>query len=227
MIDLTNFVKLNISYPANVAVKGTRDIVALLCDTEAISSEKIYSSLAEVKASVKNAVVISYAEQFFAAGGKRLHLYQYREGMTFPEEEIVIASCCSTPVKGIASDYNSDSTDGIYKKIFVGVTSEASSDYTGFGLCLKYVRKGDVAKGYEMWTAAYLSRINAYGINQVNDYCYTVEDIPAATDDNDVFESVLDANMNVNIELTGSIMNVGGNCTDGHAVVNEYMLILL
>lgn len=227
MIDLTNFVKINIDYPLTIPVKGTRDTVALLCESSAISTSAVYESLSDLKLAVTNETVRTYAEEFFAAGGKKLHLYQYSEGMTFPEDEIVIASCMSTSVEDIVGNYNTDATDGIYKKIFVGVTSATESDYSGFGLCLKNVKAADVSKGYEMWTAAYLSKINAYGIDQVKDYCYTVEDIPAATDDNSTFETILDNDLNVNIELAGNLLNVGGNCTDGHAVVNEYMLILL
>ena len=84
-----------------------------------------------------------------------------------------------------------------------------------------------------MTIGAYLSRIDVYGTETVQDYAYTREisyskniSLDENIDD-DTFKNIIESNCNVDIYLAGSVRNCGGNLTNGLDLVNQYVLIIL
>ena len=165
-----------------------------------------------------------------------------------PDEEIVIAIAASngesaaTSLK-LAESYNNQSNVngfgiyGVNQKIFLGAvditqflnntSNYAKADVDNFAL-----KVGDLQKqiGCEMTIAAYLSKIDVYGINTIQDYAYTKEilDVSGYPDDlNTVVQSVLANNANITVEIANSVRNIGGNLTNGEDLVNKFTLIVL
>ena len=86
--------------------------------------------------------------------------------------------------------------------------------------------------GAEMTIAAYLTKIQIYGTDTVQDYAFTIENFTSDQEalienDDELLGTVLDNNMNVDMELANAIRNLGGNLTNGNDLVNQYMLIVL
>lgn len=213
--------------------------------------EEAYGDAYEDKVSYK------YAKVYFESGGNELKAI-YSETLSeatllplvnnLPDEEIVIAIAASngesaaTSLK-LAESYNNQSNVngfgiyGVNQKIFLGAvditqflnntSNYAKADVDNFAL-----KVGDLQKqiGCEMTIAAYLSKIDVYGINTIQDYAYTKEilDVSGYPDDlNTVVQSVLTNNANITVEIANSVRNIGGNLTNGEDLVNKFTLIVL
>ena len=213
--------------------------------------EEAYGDAYEDKVSYK------YAKVYFESGGNELKAI-YSETLSettllplvnnLPDEEIVIAIAASngesaaTSLK-LAESYNNQSNVdgfgiyGVNQKIFLGAVNitqflsntnnYAKTDVDNFAL-----KVGDLQKqiGCEMTIAAYLSKIDVYGINTIQDYAYTKEilDVSGYPDDlNTVVQSVLANNANITVEIANSVRNIGGNLTNGEDLVNKFTLIVL
>ena len=213
--------------------------------------EEAYGDAYEDKVSYK------YAKVYFESGGNELKAI-YSETLSeatllplvnnLPDEEIVIAIAASngesaaTSLK-LAESYNNQSNVngfgiyGVNQKIFLGAvditqflnntSNYAKADVDNFAL-----KVGDLQKqiGCEMTIAAYLSKIDVYGINTIQDYAYTKEilDVSGYPDDlNTVVQSVLANNANITVEIANSVRNIGGNLTNGEDLVNKFTLIVL
>lgn len=213
--------------------------------------EEAYGDAYEDKVSYK------YAKVYFESGGNELKAI-YSETLSeatllplvnnLPDEEIVIAIAASngesaaTSLK-LAESYNNQSNVngfgiyGVNQKIFLGAvditqflnntSNYAKADVDNFAL-----KVGDLQKqiGCEMTIAAYLSKIDVYGINTIQDYAYTKEilDVSGYPDDlNTVVQSVLTNNANITVEIANSVRNIGGNLTNSEDLVNKFTLIVL
>ena len=213
--------------------------------------EEAYGDAYEDKVSYK------YAKVYFESGGNELKAI-YSETLSettllplvnnLPDEEIVIAiaalngESAVTSLK-LAESYNNQSNVdgfgiyGVNQKIFLGAVditqflnntnNYAKADVDNFAL-----KVGDLQKqiGCEMTIAAYLSKIDVYGINTIQDYAYTKEilDVSGYPDDlNTVVQSVLANNANITVEIANSVRNIGGNLTNGEDLVNKFTLIVL
>ena len=229
-------------------------------DSKLIASGSIvFSSLSEVEAKVgasnlDSSVGYKYAKVYFEAGGVKLKAI-YSETISdtvilplvnnLAEEEIVIGLCDTAKVGAsaevalaLAQKYNVQTTSyGVAQKLFLGAIG-----YTEFtGNAVKHanpsvdnfaLKVGDLTKqiGCEMTIGAYLSRIDFYGINTVQDYAYTKEslDVTGYPDNlNAIVKDVLSNNANITIEIANSVRNVGGNLTSGEDLVNKFSLIVL
>lgn len=138
--------------------------------------------------------------------------------------------------------------DGIKGKILLGCTDSATDSDSIRRFAVKYSKAGGYAIdgetahtkviGAEMAIAAYLSQINVYGLNTIQDYCFTKEvfqvanasgqliDNPEPLDD-DTYKTCMSNNLNVDIYLANSVRNTGGNDKAGFDLVNDYTLIVL
>ena len=229
-------------------------------DSKLIASGSIvFSSLSEVEAKVgasnlDSSVGYKYAKVYFEAGGvklKAIYSATITDTVILPlvnnlaEEEIVIGLCDTAKVGAsaevelaLAQKYNAQTASyGVAQKLFLGAIG-----YTEFtGNTSKYanpsvdnfaLKVGDLTKqtGCEMTIGAYLSRIDFYGINTVQDYAYTKEslDVTGYPDNlNAIVKDVLSNNANITIEIANSVRNVGGNLTSGEDLVNKFSLIVL
>ena len=117
-----------------------------------------------------------------------------------------------------------ESVYGIDEKIILANTKEFGDTDSVKNFAVKYSNQ----HGAEMTIAAYLSKINVYGINSIHDYAFTtenIEDESALTDEE--YKTIIENNMNVDINLANDIRNCGGNCKDGYDLVNSYVRIIL
>ena len=198
-----------------------------------------------------------YAKTYFEAGGNELKVI-YVSDMTanamlalvneLPDEEIVIAIAATGGnsaelASTLAQQYNTQSNVdgfavyGVNQKIFLGAVdyesfidsanTYAKADVENFAL-----KVGDLDNqvGCEMTIAAYLSKIDFYGINTIQDYAYTKESLDVSNypeNLNAVVQSVLLNNSNITVEIANSVRNIGGNLTNGEDLVNKFALIVL
>lgn len=229
-------------------------------DSKLIASGSIvFSSLSEVEAKVgasnlDSSVGYKYAKVYFEAGGvklKAIYSATITDTVILPlvnnlaEEEIVIGLCDTAKVGAsaevalsLAQKYNAQTTSyGVAQKLFLGAIgytefTENTSKYANPSVDNFALKVGDLTKqtGCEMTIGAYLSRIDFYGINTVQDYAYTKEslDVTGYPDNlNAIVKDVLSNNANITIEIANSVRNVGGNLTSGEDLVNKFSLIVL
>ena len=81
-----------------------------------------------------------------------------------------------------------------------------------------------------MTVLAYLTNINGYYYESVQDYDFTVEKLKEeyyTQPSDDVVKGAIDKNYNADVELAGELRNIGGNDTGGYSLVNDFMMILL
>lgn len=244
-INLKRFVNINLQYHEQSSSINNRDTIALLTnegDSKLNSIFDSYKAIKEDETFGKLENVLKYAEIFFNNEGIKLHIYtgiSSNEDITsliketIPNSEIVICYCgdyseikeaAKTQTKNL-SENTSDITKiyGINTKLFLGrtKTSEDCSSIDYFGVKVSNV------VGAEMTIAAYLSQLDVYGNNTIQDYCFTQETLTQESNDDEVLESVLQNNMNVDMELAEKVRNIGGNLTNRHDLVNDYVLIIL
>ena len=256
-IDLRRFVDIdiiakNIIYndatrdTAVLLVKGSSEKELLLAEHAVISSNDVPGANA---ANVQKRINI-----FFSNGGKKLLLKTYssiesvKTWIKTNDEYVVIcnvdASDDSSDAVALATYFQGQSDFyGIKEKIFVARTDK-SSDYKKYSLIKNLAVKVSSYHGAELTIAAYLTNMNLDGINSVFDYCYTEEVKtfgPAAEDPSDAsvvifdaenitdeeFETIQSGNMNVDVVLSNSIRDVGGNLSNGADIVNTFVKIVL
>lgn len=230
-IDIKNFVDINIVSKSTASVNSTRKVTVLFTNVEG-SKDEIFSNLASVKEKyAENTETYKYAKKYFDNGGVQLRIIDktspsYEDIQKLNTEEIVIAIVSSNAnvntVKILADNYNSkENSYGVNQKIFLASASEVTDLSSTDNLAVKIGSVGD-----EMAIAAYLSKIDFYGTNTVQDYAYTKETLEVGTNDNSVVEKAIKKS-NVAIEIAGAIRNVGGNLTNGQDLVNQFALIVL
>lgn len=247
-INLKRFVDIDIQSKVISSSTSERDTVVLLSSEGQSENNKIYSSLKEFNSDPNTSSLTKtkkYAEMYFSNGGLKLDV-RYKiasntdivsEIKKLPYNEIVVAYCGTysemktaattiTASKGSVGSINS--TYGINQKILLGRTTSAE-DCSGID---NFAVKVSAIEGSEMTIAAYLSRINIYGVNSIHDYAFTVEsfstqDLTNIVNDDTILGNTLDNNMNIDMELAGAIRNLGGNLTNGLDLVNQYTLIVL
>lgn len=235
-INIKRFVDINIVQHTLSSVNATRDTVILLTDEGTNGQSKVYSSQAEwnADASVSNLdVTAQYIKVFFDNGGNKVRVIQgitdvmtvFEDGL-LDNNEIVVAWAGDDYVemKGVANNLNADNTVyGVNRKILLARTEDASASDIISNFAVKY----STIIGAEMTIAAYLSNINVYGIDTVQDYAFTKENITEENIDDSTYESIISNNMNVDLYLANAVRNLGGNLKDGKDIVNEYVLIIL
>lgn len=250
-VDLKNFVDINIKQHVSTSITGTRETIVLF-STEKLTSdnktEVIVNSndfLTKLDSGATN--TLRYLNIYFANGGVKACII-HKDNITdidkntiasLPDEYIVI-TCVDTDTKAagytqmkkLAKEFNVDSSIyGINEKIFLATTNSTDDTEKIKNFGVKYSN----TLGAEMTMAAYLSKVNVYGTDNIFDYMFTIENetdetnnpIFIANIDDDNYQAIITNNMNVDILLAGAIRNCGGNLKDGADLINQYCLIIL
>lgn len=247
-INIKRFVDIDIQYHITNTVSSIRDTVVLMTTEGEAGNNKIFDSLSALNAdSTYNQYTkaIQYADIFFRNGGIKLDI---RCGITTNEQ--IVEEISKLPTTEIIVAYTGEFTElqeaaetltakegtvgnisaiyGINQKILIGRVEEAS-DYSTIN---NFAVKVSKIEGAEMTIAAYLSKIQIYGTNTIQDYAFTIENFTteqqsSIVNDDTLLGQVLDNNLNVDMELANAIRNLGGNLTNGLDLTNQYVLIVL
>ena len=130
----------------------------------------------------------------------------------------------------LATSMASDSTVyGVNEKLLIARTNTTTntSSITFSKQTRNFIVKYSSVLGAEMTIAAYLSKINCYGVDTVCDYAFTQEVLIAENLADADFGTIMTDNMNVDINLSNTTRNCGGNCKDGLDITNNFVRIVL
>lgn len=253
-IDVRRFVDINIKQHVATAISGTRDVVVLYThegtqgkisgvETESITDAQIFASFAdasEVYDSTNFPDTFAYLSMYYANGGAKIVVI---EGINYesltPElvsqldNKFILICLCDTAanannayskLKQIATSRQSnDKIYGVNEKIIFGRTTSITDTDSIENFAAKYSN----VFGAEMTMAAYLSRINVYGVNTVFDYMYTAEAITEEVLTDAQYETISLNNLNVDTYLAGNVRNLGGNLKNGADMTNSFVRIIL
>lgn len=244
MIDIRNFVDVNIVDKTMISTVTTRDTMVLFTE-EAINEDSdinyfnTFDSLDkfnQIYSGSSYQITAQYLDVFFKNGGLKVKLVycassiQSSELLTIinalPKKYIVLAG--TTSLLSALEDVAASATwTGIDKKIILTRTESYSEEISTLQSVDYLAKKYSLVVGAEMSIGAYLTQINMNNVDAIQDYCFTLELLNAGTDSDDVLTALQERNINVDIELANSIRNIGGNMTNGLDLVNEYTLIVL
>lgn len=239
-INLRRFVDINLQPHVYTNSTGTRNTLALFTPDTSESLTTEFTSLKEVPYS-KESSTYKYLEIFFNNGGVKVKVY---EGVSYnqitkdtikslPIEQIYVGCVtdlsnlddCYSVLKTLSQSLNSDSTIyGINEKIILAATKSTELDEDSVK---NFVVKYSTVLGSEMTIAAYLSQINIDETDSVKDYAFTQENITPEDIGDELFGNLQTNNYNIDVNLTGTIRNCGGNCKDGADLVNNFLRIIL
>lgn len=253
-IDVRRFVDINIKQHIESAISGTRDVLVLYTHegeqgkisgkvSETITDDLIFASYgaaAEVYDAVSFPDTNAYLSMYFNNSGARVVVIEGYAANSLTadvvkrldDKFILIALCDSnenanaalTTLKNIATTREIDKTVyGINEKIIFARTITKTDDSVIANFALKYSK----AYGAEMTMAAYLSSINVYGVNTVNDYMFTAEVINEEVLTDAEYATMQEQNINVDTYLAGNTRNLGGNLKNGAEMVNNFVRIVL
>ena len=236
-IDIRRFVDVNILPHELSTVNAARDTVVLFSTEVSENFDKTYKSYSEYNAdeTVKDLTnTTAYAKVYFDNGGNKLRIIKIVSTDTLNDEimkldnnYIVVALASAdnySIMQSVATTRESNAkVYGINQKILLARTNQLTNLIVAKNFGVKY----STVIGAEMTIAAYLSNINVYGNDSVQDYAYTKEVIEAEPADDDILGNVLENNLNVDMLLANAVRNLGGNLTNGLDIVNQYVLIIL
>ena len=253
-IDVRRFVDINIKQHVESAISGTRDVVVLYTHegvkgkisgtvSSSITNELIFASFnaAEKIYDTENFPdTNAYLSMYFNNAGARIVViegYGANELTTemiqsLDNNYILIALCDSnenavsatTKLKSIATSFEKDnSIYGVNEKIIFARTTVKTDNSVIANFALKYSN----VYAAEMTMAAYLSGINVYGVNTVDDYMFTAENIAEETLTDDEYKTMQEQNINVDTYFAGNVRNLGGNLKNGADMVNNFVRIVL
>ena len=166
-----------------------------------------------------------------------------------PMEEIMVgyvgtgAGANESNFRDVAEAYNeSKATEKIYQKIFVaeipatnGTTTDLAAYISGDDKVVdieNYVLKYG-AMGIGASVLAYYTQMNAYLTDSAEDYCYTKEKYSDKETDKFVFndnalvKEAMQLDINIDINLSNAVRNIGGNDTAGYSLTNQFMLLVM
>lgn len=233
-IDIRRFVDINIIHNAETVVNSTRDTVVLLTTEGTKGTVNVFDNIVDLLNTLDDSTYPNankYASIYFNNGGAKIKVI---EGIQQADLVTTIASLDMTEIvvaytgsyddiKSVAKTRETNANIyGINQKILLGRTNADDEDSVK-NFAVKYSN----VVGAEMTIAAYLSTININNANAVKDYSFTKENIEQEPNDDEVLGKCLENNMNVDMYLASSIMNLGGNLKDGLDLTNEYVLIIL
>ena len=242
-INVKRFVNIDIHHKISSSISSVRDTAVLLTSEGSANASKIFNSYDEILADATYKAytkTLKYAKIFFDNNGIKLDIHCgitdkatiLTEIKKLPTYEIVVAYCGdASEMKDAAKDITADigTTDdiskvyGVNQKILLSRVTVAEDNK----LIENFAVKVSNIEGAEMTIAAYLTKLDIYGNNSIQDYAFTSESIDAEDNDDAVLGNVLTNNMNVDMTLANAIRNLGGNLTNGIDIVNQYMLIVL
>lgn len=247
-INLKHFVDIDIQQHISETIPGIRDTVVLFTPDELVSGSattRLFSNISEVTYS-KDSLTYKYLEMYFANGGIKALVY---EGVAYTDltidkikalddkyiyfvqaVELANRTAAYTALKSVIDEYNNlvvngkKAVYGINEKLLITALPTIEEDKSSIkNLIVKYSSQ----LGGEMTVAAYLSQIDVDGIDTIKDYAFTQESIKAEDLNDTEYSTLIDNNINVDINLTGTIRNCGGNCKNGDDIVNNFVRIIL
>lgn len=240
-INLDTFVDINIVESKLTSIDSTRDTTILYClaaNLDGMTANTTYSSLEEMYDDIIEIGEEGYSEAsnmykfayiYFRNGGAKLKIKTYTSSLSkedlqeLDKKEIVVAVLEGT-YSSVSTLANSLDFVGGNQKILLASTNANVTDNIN-NLAVKY----STVVGAEMSIAAYLSKINVYEINNINDYAYTKEinglEETSATDS--IIQNAISNHYNIDIQLANSVRNIGGDMLNGADLVNHYVLIIL
>lgn len=200
MIDIRNFVNINIQPSKITSVSGTRPKVMVFGDANAENDivitgansnyDTFYNGTTEVKLSGDE---LTYAQIFFKNGGSYLTFTSKTADALFVddnkkslEDTIIFVKYSkdgetslvdTSKEEGNFGNFDDWTTKGIYEKILIYRMTSASigadtfKNATAQNVCVKVSDK----LGYEMTIAGYLSHIDCYKADSIADYDFTQE----------------------------------------------------
>lgn len=239
-INLKRFVDIDIERHIDSVLTGTRDTVVLYTLDGSSGTSKLIRSYSEAVTNYgSNANTLAYLKIFFDNAGAKVLVVEGTAysaltadmikalddkyllvAVVIPDDNIVDGYAA---IKNIAVARGTD-TDiyGINEKIILARTT--SVDATAVkNFAVKY----STVLGAEMTIAAYLSKIDVYRQSTVYDYMFTEETLGAEAVTDEVYETIINNNMNVDIDLANSIRNCGGNLKDGADLTNTFVRIIM
>lgn len=230
-IDLKQFVDINIVPHVVSNPKGTRNAVLFTSEGTA-STVLMINNLVDVAKLSAMTNTAKFATIFVTHGGTNLKVICGKTALTkddiasLDNSEIIVAYYATSATNSLveaAKAYEAEvTTYGINEKIFVNAGTSEASAFEGLA---NFAYKYSTVVGAEMTMAAYLSKIDVYSIDSVKDYAFTKETINALADSS--YNQNAMSNFNVDLKFANAVRNIGGNCTDGSDLVNEYMRIVL
>lgn len=239
-INLKRFVDINIKQHVVASTVGTRDTVVLFTAEGTNGTTNLIESIVDANAKYNDKPnTLAYLKVFFENSGVKVLVV----------EGVGIDNLTADTIKDLDNSYiciayasESTAVEANYAKIKQLATTRAA-DSTIYGINEKillaatatddtasvknFAVKYSSVQGAEMTIAAYLTKINVYGVDTVYDYAFTQEVLTAEDLADSKFATVMTNNMNVDINLANSIRNCGGNCKDGADIVNTYVRIIL
>ena len=241
-LNLDKFIKIIIKSGENSSRFASRDTAVLICDTLNVinPASADYTLLESYEDLVKNVsnpseTLKKYVHIFFDNKGVKLKLVKIngtiKETIKSLDRDLITVAYCSDASSRLKKSYFPDAvTNTSDQKILVTWDklndgySHLNSNTSQFFI----VKYGD--PGVEMTVLAYLTNINGYYYESVQDYDFTVEELKEeyyTQPSDDVVENAIVKNYNVDAELAGELRNIGGNDTGGYSLVNDFMMILL
>lgn len=244
-LNLDKFIKIIIKSGENSSRFASRDTAVLLCDTlniinPASADYTLLESYEDLEKNVSNPseTLKKYVHIFFDNKGVKLKLVKIinrdsiKPTIKSLDRDLITVAYCNTDASNRLkkSDFPDNVTSTSDQKILVSWdTLDDGYSYLNSNTSQFFIVKyGN--PGVEMAVLAYLTNINGYYYESVQDYDFTVEELreeyytqPSDT----IVEGAIDKNYNVDAELAGELRNIGGNDTRGYSLVNDFMMILL
>ena len=241
-LNLDKFIKIIIKSGENSSRFASRDTAVLICDTlnvinPASADYTLLESYEDLAKNVSNPseTLKKYVRIFFDNKGVKLKLVKKIGSdsikttiKSLDRDLITVAYCSDTSSKLTKADFPDNITNTSDQKILVSwdtLTDTYLNENRSQFFIVKYGNPG-----VEMTVLAYLTNINGYYYESVQDYDFTVEELKAEyyTQPSDtIVEKAINENYNVDAELAGELRNIGGNDTGGYSLVNDFMMILL
>lgn len=246
-INLKRFVDIDIVQHVASIVTGTRDTVVLFTSEETDGQEHIVSSLSDANTLyASKPKTLAYLQMYFLNGGAKVRVIENTSYSDITNDvlsslnntDICVAYAASdsekasayAALKALAIARSAEQTVyGINEKLILAATADENDTASVKNFIVKYA----TVPGAEMTIAAYLSKIDVYGIDTVYDYAFTQEILSRTTPTlaEDITDTkygiIIRNNMNVDVYLANAVRNCGGNCKDGADIVNNFVRIVL
>lgn len=227
MATIKNFVNIDIKHQDKYTELGTRPTIILFDNSfTKLTDGEIYTEMPdEIDDNLK-----AYFEIFFDNGGSQIKVIKGKlptteEGFKALGNDYIVLVSTEDFTKTTFDSTILDNLKGIDRKI---VLLRKTSDTFTESSPNVAIKVSNVI-GAEISMGAYLSQIDVYDEDKVNDYDFTIE-----YDIEDDFSSSVSKEgslstipYNFEMKIVDSTRNVGGNMTDTNSMVEEYITIIM
>lgn len=242
MIDIRNFVNVNIKPAEKTGLDGSRPevlVYGVTSNTTITSSSTDYTKFygtggAEITTLTDDEKVL--AKIFFANGGVRLKLKSSDIPTSVSDfEDVDLLENVIIVNEGSITNFDDAAWDslGVHQKIIIekAMTKsayDALSEHKESRFKVITIADTTKGKGAEMAVAAYLSSLDVYEENPDYDMTriYDISDDESRNITSST-KSLADIKYNFPIKKGNNYFMIGGNCTDGSSLVNNFAIIVL